>query len=130
MVQRLATVTLVVDDYDEAIAHYVRVIGFTLFEDTALGACKRWVRVGPTGGGCDFLLAQADGEVQRAAIGGQTGGRVGFFIETDDFDVDHAAMKARGVNFREEPRNESYGKVAVFADCYGNLFDLIQPARP
>ncbi|MDF1599266.1 VOC family protein [Mesorhizobium sp. YIM 152430] len=130
MVQRLATVTLVVDEYDEAIAHYVRVIGFTLFEDTALGAGKRWVRVGPTGGGCHFLLAQADGEVQRAAIGGQTGGRVGFFIETDDFDVDHAAMKARGVDFREEPRNESYGKVAVFADCYGNLFDLIQPARP
>jgi predicted enzyme related to lactoylglutathione lyase len=85
------------------------------------------VRVGPAGGGCAFLLALADGEDQRAVIGNQTGGRVGFFIETDDFDVDHAAMKARGVIFHEEPRNEPYGKVAVFADCYGNLFDLIEP---
>lgn len=130
MVQRLATVTLLVDDYDKAIAHYVRVIGFELLEDIALGAGKRWVRVCPAGGGCAFLLAQADGEVQRAVIGSQAGGRVGFFIETDDFGVDYAAMKSRGVAFREEPRTEAYGKVAVFADRYGNLFDLIEPARP
>lgn len=127
--QRLATVTLVVDDYDKAIAHYVNIIGFVLLEDLPLGDARRWVRVGPAGGGCAFLLARADGEAQRAAIGNQTGGRVGFFIDTDDFDADHAAMKARGVDFREEPRTEPYGKVAVFADCYGNLFDLIQPGR-
>lgn len=129
MAQRLATVTLVVDDYDKAIAHYVETIGFALVDDVSLADGKRWVRVGPVGGGCAFLLAQAEGESQMAAIGNQAGGRVGFFIETDDFDAHHAAMKARGVAFREEPRTEAYGKVAVFADRYGNLFDLIEPAR-
>ncbi|WP_024587065.1 VOC family protein [Aliihoeflea sp. 2WW] len=130
MALRLATVTLVVDDYDRAIAHYVGVIGFKLLEDVRLGDDKRWVRVAPAGGGCAFLLARADEAAQLGAVGNQTGGRVGFFVETDDFDADHAAMKSRGVDFREAPRTEAYGKVAVFADCYGNLFDLIQPARP
>lgn len=129
MAQRLATVTLVVDDYDTAIAHYVDTIGFALFDDVSLGGGKRWVRVGPAGGGCAFLLAQADGAVQLAAIGNQTGGRVGFFIATDDFDADHAAMTARGVDFRETPRTEAYGKVAIFADRYGNLYDLIEYTR-
>ncbi|MGQ2909297.1 MAG: VOC family protein [Aliihoeflea sp.] len=130
MALRLATVTLVVDDYDRAIAHYVETLGFKLLEDVRLGDDKRWVRVAPAGGGCAFLLARADDGAQLGAVGNQTGGRVGFFIETDDFDADHAAMKSRGVDFREAPRTEVYGKVAVFADCYGNLFDLIQPARP
>ena len=130
MALRLATVTLVVDDYDRAIAHYVDIVGFKLLEDVRLGDDKRWVRVAPAGGGCAFLLAKADGAAQLGAVGNQTGGRVGFFTETDDFDADHAAMKSRGVDFREAPRTEAYGKVAVFADCYGNLFDLIQPARP
>lgn len=129
MAQRLATVTLVVDDYDTAIAHYVETIGFALLDDVSLGGGKRWVRVGPAGGGCAFLLAQADGAKQLAAIGNQTGGRVGFFVETDDFDADHAAMTARGVDFREAPRTEAYGKVAIFADRYGNLYDLIEYAR-
>ncbi len=130
MALRLATVTLVVDDYDRAIAHYVDIVGFKLLEDVRLGDDKRWVRVAPAGGGGAFLLAKADGAAQLGAVGNQTGGRVGFFIETDDFDADHAAMKSRGVDFRGAPRTEAYGKVAVFADCYGNLFDLIQPARP
>lgn len=129
MAQRLATVTLVVDDYDTAIAHYVETIGFVPLDDVALGGGKRWVRVGPAGGGCAFLLAKADGAAQLTAIGNQTGGRVGFFIETDDFDADHAAMTARGVDFREAPRTETYGKVAVFADRYGNLYDLIEYTR-
>ncbi|MCO6391130.1 VOC family protein [Aliihoeflea aestuarii] len=126
---RLATITLVVDDYDRAIAHYVDVFGFRLLEDTRLDAGKRWVRVAPHKDGPAFLLAEAADGDQRAAIGRQTGGRVSFFIETDDFDRDHASMLARGTNFIEAPRVEPYGKVAVFADLYGNLFDLIEPRR-
>ncbi len=126
---RLATVTLVVDDYDRAIAHYVDVLGFRLLEDIKLDADKRWVRVAPGESGPAFLLAQAGDDPQLAAIGRQTGGRVSFFLDTDDFDRDHAAMLSRGVNFIEAPRVELYGTVAVFADLYGNLFDLIEPRR-
>lgn len=126
---RLATVTLVVDDYDRAIAHYVDVLGFTLLEDVRLDDDKRWVRVAPQSGGTTFLLARAADDDQRGAIGRQTGGRVSFFLETADFDQDHAAMLLRGVNFIEAPRIEPYGKVAVFIDLYGNLFDLIEPRR-
>lgn len=125
--RRLAMATLVVADYDEAIAHYAETIGFELIEDRPLGEGKRWVIVAPSrGAGGRFLLARAGTQAQAARIGDQTGGRVAFFIETDDFDRDHAAMSARGVDFREAPRNEPYGKVAVFADRYGNLFDLIE----
>lgn len=126
---RLATVTLVVDDYDRAISHYVDVLGFTLLEDVRLDDDKRWVRVAPQSGGTTFLLAQAADDDQRGAIGRQTGGRVSFFLETEDFDRDHAAMLLRGVSFIEAPRIEPYGKVAVFIDLYGNLFDLIEPRR-
>lgn len=124
----LSAVTLLVSDYDEAIRHYVDVLGFELVEDSDLGGGKRWVRV-RFGEGPDFLLARAADDAQRAAIGAQAGGRVSFFLETDDFARDHAAMLARGTAFREAPRHEAYGTVAVFADLYGNLFDLIEPRR-
>lgn len=127
--RRVATVTLVVADYDEAIRWYVDRAGFALTSDLDLGGGKRWVTVEPVGGGARLLLAKADGAKQIASIGNQTGGRVAFFLETDDFARDHAAMLARGVEFREAPRHEPYGTVAVFADLYGNLWDLIQPRR-
>jgi catechol 2,3-dioxygenase-like lactoylglutathione lyase family enzyme len=126
---RLALVTLIVRDYDEAKAWYLEKLGFSLNEDTNLGGGKRWVVVSP-GGGSDFLLAQAKNDAERAAIGNQTGGRVAFFLHTDNFARDHAAMLAKGVNFREAPRHEPYGTVAVFEDLYGNLFDLIEQKRP
>ena len=127
--RRVATVALVVADYHEAIRWYVDRAGFTLTSDVDLGDGKRWVTVEPAGGGARLLLAKADGAKQTASIGNQTGGRVAFFLETDDFARDHAAMLARGVEFREAPRREPYGTVAVFADLYGNLWDLIQPKR-
>jgi len=123
----IATVALVVADYDEAIAYYRDSLGFALIADTPLGDGKRWVLVGPPGGGARLLLAKADGPEQVARIGDQTGGRVGFFLETDDFARDHAAFTANGVRFLEAPRHEAYGSVAVFEDLYGNRWDLIQP---
>jgi predicted enzyme related to lactoylglutathione lyase len=127
--QSLFLVTLVVDDYDHAKAFYCEAVGFECLQDEAQPEGKRWVVVKPKGGdGAAFLLAQAATEKQQAAIGNQTGGRVGFFLKTDDFDRDHAAMLAAGVHFLEEPRHEVYGTVAVFADPYGNTFDLIQHA--
>ncbi len=128
--RRIATVTLVVADYDDAIRWYVGRLGFRLVEDVELGGGKRWVTVEPgTRGGARLLLARADGAGQAAAIGNQTGGRVAFFLETDDFARDHAAMLANGIEFREPPRHEPYGTVAVFSDLYGNLWDLIEPKR-
>ena len=123
---RLQAVTLVVPDYDEGIAFFVGKLGFELIEDTPRGGGKRWVLVAPRGGETRLLLAEGKGERQRAAIGNQTGGRVGFFLETDDFDRDHAAFLQRGVAFTEAPRREDYGTVAVFRDEFGNLWDLIQ----
>lgn len=121
----LGLVTLVVRDYDEAIAYYVDVLGFEPAEDTPLGGGKRWVVVRP-GGGADLLLARAAGPVQEARIGDQTGGRVGLFLYTDDFAADHRRMRAAGVVFEEAPRTEPYGTVAVFRDLYGNRWDLIE----
>jgi catechol 2,3-dioxygenase-like lactoylglutathione lyase family enzyme len=126
--QALAQVALVVRDYDEAIAYYVGILGFELLEDRAMPeAGKRWVSVRPRGGGCALLLARAANARQAEAIGKQSGGRVFLFLHTDDFARDHAAWSARGVRFREAPREESYGTVAVFEDLYGNAWDLIQP---
>lgn len=125
--RRIALVTVVVADYDEAIAFYTERLGFGLVADRDLGNGKRWVVVAPGDGSAGLLLARAGDDPQRARVGDQTGGRVGFFLETDDFDRDHAAMQAAGVTFLEEPRREPYGTVVVFADLYGNLFDLIQP---
>ncbi|MCX5400563.1 VOC family protein [Streptomyces sp. NBC_00102] len=127
----IALTTLVVNDYDEAIAFYRDAVGFELAEDTDRGDGSRWVVVRPRGAGAagtGLLLARAKDGEQRAAVGAQTGGRVGFFLHTDDFAGDHARMKAAGVRFLEEPRHETYGSVAVFEDLYGNRWDLLQPA--
>lgn len=128
MKQQIALVTLVVDDYDEAIAYYTRKLGFALVEDIALAGGKRWVVVAPRGAaGSGLLLAKAANERQKQAVGAQTGGRVFLFLHTDDFGRDHAAYKERGVTFVEEPRQEPYGTVAVFTDLYGNRWDLLEP---
>ena len=128
--RKIATVALVVADYDEAIAWYTEKLGFRLVQDVELGGGKRWVTVAHAeGAGAHLLLARADSDEQRARVGDQTGGRVFLFLETDDFGRDHKAMLERGVEVREEPRREAYGTVAVFADLYGNLWDLIEPRR-
>lgn len=125
---RLHAVTVVVDDYDAAIAHFVGDIGFHLVEDTDLGGGRRWVRVAPdVDGGSTLLLAVASTDEQRAAIGRQAGGRVGFFLHTTDFAAHHARLVERGVRMTEEPRHEPYGTVVVFEDRYGNRWDLIEP---
>jgi len=130
MSQTIASIALVVADYDEAIAFYRDCVGFDLLEDTDLGAGKRWVLMAPRGGsGARLLLAKADGPRQTAVIGDQAGGRVMLFLETDDFGADHGRMRASGVHFTEEPRREAYGMVAVFVDLYGNKWDLIEPRR-
>lgn len=121
----LGAVSLLVRDYDEALAFYVGKLGFVLNEDVDQGG-KRWVRVTPCGGRTSLILARASTPEQAARIGDQTGGRVWLFLETDDFDRDHAAFTAAGVHFREAPRDEPYGKVVVFEDLYGNGWDLIQ----
>jgi catechol 2,3-dioxygenase-like lactoylglutathione lyase family enzyme len=121
---QLAALTLVVRDYDEAIACYTQQLGFELVEDTDLGNGKRWVKV-QAGQGGELLLAKAVTPEQQSRIGNQTGGRVFLFLETDDFDRDYQLFRSRGVTFLEEPRNEAYGKVAVLMDLYGNKIDLI-----
>ena len=129
MPTQLTLTTLLVRDYDEAIAFYVGKLGFTLTSDTDQGGGKRWVVVTPSRGGPGLLLARAAGADQSARIGDQTGGRVFLFLQTDDFAGDHARMLAAGVRFLETPRHEPYGAVAVFEDLYGNRWDLIEPKR-
>lgn len=127
----IATVTMLVRDYEEAIAFFTRSLGFDLVEDTPLGAGKRWVVVRPPGGdGASLLLARAATPEQQEAVGRQAGGRVGLFLHTGDFARDHERMRRHGVRFVEEPRREAYGIVAVFLDLYGNRWDLVEPARP
>jgi len=126
-VSRIGAVSLIVRDYDQAIAFYVGKLGFALTADVDQGH-KRWVTVTPKGGETALLLAQATTDAQAARIGDQAGGRVWLFLETDDFDRDYAAFLAAGVIFRETPRHEPYGKVAVFEDLCGNAWDLIEPA--
>lgn len=128
MTQKIATLALVVADYDEAIEFYRDKLGFSLLADTPLGPGKRWVLVAPPGGnGARLLLAKADGAEQLASVGNQAGGRVMLFLETQDFAGDFARMSEKGVTFLEAPRHEAYGSVAVFADLYGNKWDLIEP---
>lgn len=129
MNQSIDQLSLLIRDYDEAIAFYVGTLGFTLVEDTAMSAQnKRWVVVAPPGtGGVRLLLARAVSEAQLARVGDQTGGRVFLFLYTDDFWRDFTAYTARGVVFVREPKHEPYGTVAVFQDLYGNLWDLVQP---
>jgi len=126
MQQSLHAATLVVPDYDDAIAFYTKTLRFHLIQDVVLGDGKRWVLVTPPGGGAGLVLAKADGADQQAAIGNQTGGRVGFFLSTDNFARDHADLLSNGVLFEEDPRYEPYGIVAVWQDPFGNRWDLIQ----
>jgi len=133
--QHIAQTTLVVNDYDEAIAFYTQQLGFDLIEDVLLderssdGQIKRWVVVAPCQSQARILLARASTEAERSRVGNQTGGRVFMFLYTDDFWRDHSLYNQNGVRFMEgEPRSEPYGTVAVFADLYGNLWDLIEPA--
>ena len=126
--QKVALVAIVVREYDEAIRYYTEKLGFRLTEDTDLGGGKRWVRVAPpSSSGTELLLARATSAEQTERVGDQTGGRVFLFLETDDFQRDYKALQAKGVQFVREPREEPYGRVAVFRDLYGNLIDLIQP---
>jgi len=126
--QSLAHVSLVVRDYDEALAFFTQKLGFSVVEDTFIPEQnKRWVVVAPPGSiGTNLLLARASSPQQHSAVGNQTGGRVAFFLQTDDFWRDYKTMLSKGVKFSGEPRNEAYGTVAVFADLYGNLWDLLE----
>ena len=131
MPQHFGLVTLLVRDYDEALAFYVGKLGFDLVEDRPLEGEKRWVVVAPPGSReAGLLLARAATPAQAARVGDQAGGRVFLFLETDDFRRDHDALRAKGVVFREAPREEAYGTVAVFEDLYGNAWDLLQRRDP
>jgi uncharacterized glyoxalase superfamily protein PhnB len=122
----LGMITILVDDYDVAIKHYVEDLGFMLIEDTSLSDEKRWVVVAPSNEGAKILLAKAANEEQTAAIGNSTGGRVGFFLYTTNFSETYESYKSRGIEFIETPRQEKYGQVVVFRDRYGNKWDLIE----
>ena len=128
----LELAAIVVEDYDTAIAFFVDALGFELVEDSPAltndGRTKRWVVVRPRGADTGILLAQADGEEQRATIGHQAAGRVGFFLRVDDFEREYERMRAAGVRFVSEPRTEPYGRVAVFLDVAGNRWDLLGPS--
>ncbi|MFY9512117.1 MAG: VOC family protein [Rubrivivax sp.] len=124
----IANVTLLVHDYDEAIAFYRDALGFDLLEDKAMGAGKRWVRMAPPGGqGAALLLARAADDEQRAQVGHQSGGRVFLFLHTGDFDGTVARLPLHGGQLTETVRHETYGRVVVFLDRYGNKWDLIEP---
>jgi catechol 2,3-dioxygenase-like lactoylglutathione lyase family enzyme len=131
---QLDLVAVVVEEYDPAIAFFTEVLGFELVEDspsrTNDGRPKRWVVVRPPGAQTGLLLARADGEDQRAAVGNQVAGRVGFFLRVDDFDAAYARMVRAGVRFVTEPRTEAYGRLAVFLDLAGNRWDLLGPREP
>lgn len=128
MTRSIAMLTFVVRDYDEAIAFFTDALRFTLVEDTPLGGGKRWVVVAPPASqGASLLLAKAVNAEQLAHVGNQTGGRVFLFLHTSDFEDDYRHMQSRGVRFAEDPREESYGRVVVFFDLYGNKWDLVQP---
>jgi len=130
MKQSLALVSLVVRDYDEALAFFVGKLGFALVEDYKVSQQrKRWVVVAPPGSDARLLLARASSWEQESRIGNQTSGRVFLFLYTDDFWRDYEVYKSKGVVFVREPKEEAYGTVAVFKDLYGNLWDLLQPRR-
>lgn len=128
--QQIGSVTIVVENYDDAIEFYTQKLQFTLVEDTDLGGGKRWVQVSPpNSNGTNLLLAQASSDEQKQVIGNQTGGRVFLFLLTNDFWRDYEVLKSNGVVFNEEPRVEEYGTVVVFQDLYGNKWDLLQLNR-
>ena len=127
MQQFIAQIALLINDYDEAIEFYIQKLRFTLIEDTVLSESKRWVLVAPMGSKeCCILLAKAVTEEQKTRVGNQTGGRVFLFLHTDDFWRDYHSMIANKINFVRPPVEEIYGRVAVFEDLYGNLWDLIE----
>ena len=129
MKQHIANITLVVDDYDEAIRFYTEKLQFTLIEDTVLSETKRWVVVAPKGSTeCRLLLAKAANDEQKRSIGRQTGGRVFLFLHTDNFQRDYQNLLDNGIEIVRGPATEPYGTVAVFADLYGNLWDLVEPS--
>ena len=129
MKRRITKIALLVEDYDDAIDFYVRKLGFILLEDNELSSDKRWVVVQPEGQeGCAILLAKAANEEQKQFVGNQSGGRVFLFMETDDFNRDYQNLLHHNIKIIRQPQDEPYGTVAVFADLYGNLWDLIEPA--
>jgi catechol 2,3-dioxygenase-like lactoylglutathione lyase family enzyme len=127
----LEFVSVIVEEYDSAIDFFVRRLGFELVEDspsiTNDGRPKRWVVVRPPRAATGVLLARADGDNQRSAVGGQFAGRVGLFLRVDDFDAAYERMTSDGIEFLTSPRTEPYGRVAVFADIAGNRWDLLGP---
>jgi len=126
--QRIAHVSVVIKDYDDAIKFYTEKLDFKLIEDTRLSETKRWVLVAPRGATeCSLLLAKAANDDQRSRVGNQTGGRVFLFLFTDNFWRDYHTIQANGIHFVRPPKEEEYGTVAVFEDLYGNLWDLVQP---
>lgn len=129
--RRLSAIAFLAPGYDEAITWFRDALGFVLLEDRALEAGKRWVVMAPaSGGGAKVVIAKAASASQAARVGDPAGGRVAYFLETDDFAADHAAMTARGVRFLKSPRHEEYGTVAVFTDPWGGKWDLLQARAP
>jgi catechol 2,3-dioxygenase-like lactoylglutathione lyase family enzyme len=129
MQQKIAHIALIVDNYDEAIAFYVKKLHFVLTEDTVLSPTKRWVLVTPNGSECSILLAKAANEAQKNRVGSQTGGRVFLFLQTDNFNRDYQNLIDQKITIVREPSIENYGTVAVFQDLYGNLWDLVEPIK-
>ncbi|MBX2874368.1 MAG: VOC family protein [Saprospiraceae bacterium] len=130
MDQRIASTTLLVKDYDAAIRFYTESLGFVLIADEAIGAEQRWVQVRPQGAKeCGIVFIKAQTAEAMAAVGKQAAGQVLMIIQTDNFTRDYERMQEKGVEFLELPRQEVYGKVAIFSDLYGNLFDLLEPTR-
>jgi len=128
MKQHIAHITIVVDDYDKAIEFYTKKLQFVLLEDTVIDETKRWVKIAPTSSSeFSLLLAKASNADQKTRIGNQTGGRVFLFLNTSDFENDYKNLIDHSIKIVREPKTESYGKVLVFEDCYGNLWDLIEP---
>ncbi len=130
MKQKIVHIALIVDDYDKAIEFYTKKLHFTLIEDTRLSELKRWVLIAPSGSaGCDLLLARAANDKQRTRIGNQTGGRVFLFLYTDNFQRDYQNLLDNNIKIIREPAYEAWGRVAVFSDLYGNLWDLVEPSN-
>jgi catechol 2,3-dioxygenase-like lactoylglutathione lyase family enzyme len=128
--QNIAHIALLVDDYDEAIAFYTKKLHFDLIEDTVLSETKRWVLITPKGSSeCSLLLAKAANGEQKSRVGNQSGGRVFLFLNTDNFERDYQNLLEQKIKIVREPVEESWGRVAVFADLYGNLWDLIEPRQ-
>ncbi|NET32137.1 MAG: VOC family protein [Cyanothece sp. SIO1E1] len=129
MNQRIASTMLLVKDYDEAIRFYTESLGFELVADEAISAEQRWVQVRPNGAKeCGIVFIKAQSEQEKATVGKQGAGQVLMILQTDNFSRDYEHMQKKGVEFMEVPRTEMYGKVVIFKDLYGNLFDLLEPS--